>query len=278
MKKLLMRLAPLALGALLIVPLGCDRDGEETTMMTPDDTPMGLGILEAARTGVAPTIDGVISAGEWDGANAIYVPVTVPDIDEFPGYEGRGYQVKMRAKFDNNNIYFLAEWDDPGLNLDRQTWYFDTASSSWKQESARPVFDENGNQTREAFYEDKFSLMFEASPVAGFATQGCWVACHTGLAPTSNDGGKVDLKYTRNGGEIMDMWHWKSVRNTSQDTFDDQYTDSQRSARNGGRHSDVGVNSYVNNSATVDGFSVPKYVIPDASSRYYWVVTDGSGA
>ena len=259
--------------AAVAVMSGCDRDGEE---MNVNGLNSDLLVLSAAKTTVAPTLDGTVGLGEWDEAEAIYVSTEVPDIESFPGYAGRGYQVRLKAMYDDQNVYFLVQYDDPGLNLDRQTWYFDPDDQEWRQESGRPLFDDSGVQTRQAFYEDKFSFMFQANQVDGFDSNGCWVACHTGLAPTSNDGGKTDLKYTNDGGQVLDMWHWKSVRGTAMETCDDQYTDSQRSAQNGGRHSDAGTNAYVNNVTTINGFNVPKFLIPNPSVPYYWVVTDGS--
>ncbi len=261
-----------AVGLLLVQP-ACDRDGVETIVS--GGTAEGPATLIAARTQTPPVLDGMAVSNEWEQAAAISVVTEVPAIEAFAGYEGRGYQVILKSMYDDSHIYFLAQWDDPQIDLDRETWFFDPAERAWKQESRWPQFAD-GSVSRRPFYEDKLSLIWEATPVAGFGEQGCWVACHTGLNPNSNNGGKTALKYTNAAGEVLDMWHWKSVRNTSQDTYDDQYTDSQRSARNGGRKSDPGTGAYSNNKQTLNGVSVPKFIIPDAPQRYYWVETDGS--
>ena len=258
--------------------VGCDRDGAEVTAAVDDQDRL---TLLAAKTDVPPIIDGAVSAGEWDSATPIGGLVEVPAIKAFAGYAGRGYQVELKALYDAENIYFLASWDDASRDFDRETWFFDVDESKWKQESRWGTFAsdddrEAGIFSRRPFYEDKLSMIWEATPVTDFHELGCWATCHTGLSPSASAGGKSALKYANRLGEVVDMWHWKSVRNTSQSTMDDQFTDSQRTAKNGGRKSDPGTGAYADNKQTIEEATVPRFVIPDASERYYWVETDGT--
>lgn len=111
----------------------------------------------------------------------------------------------MKAVYDDGFVYFLARYNDARLDTDREPWYVNPATDSWKQESRYPQFDETGKLILQGFYEDKFSLMWEASPVEGFAQSGCAVSCHVGLSPFENDKGKTALKYTNNFDEVLDM-------------------------------------------------------------------------
>ncbi len=267
------------LASMLLIPAllllqGCDRDG--VVGVGDEEGPDPVNLLVAERVSAPPTIDGVRDDAAWATAQPALFSVVVADIPSFAGYGGRRHQVEMRALYDDNNVYLLAQYNDASLDTDRETWYVD--GDEWKHESRWPTIDDDGNVTRRAYYEDKFSLMWEASPVAGFAELGCGVACHVGLSPVQNAAGKSALKYTNNFGEVMDMWHLKYVRNGGGGAFvatmDDQYTDWTSTAGNGGRHSDPGTNSYVNNSATVDGFTVPKYAIPVPTDTYYWITAD----
>jgi hypothetical protein len=75
--------------------------------------------------------------------------------------------------------------------------------------------------------------------------------------------------YTANSTERIDMWHWKSVRGGVNAGYQihDQY---QTNSYPNGRKSDSGTDVYVNNSQTIGGVSVPKYMIP-GRTNYYWI-------
>ncbi|MCH8245415.1 MAG: hypothetical protein IH951_03305 [Bacteroidetes bacterium] len=212
----------------------------------------------------------------WDQAESILISTSVAGIPAFAGYGGRRYQVEMKAVYDDGFVYFLARYNDARLDTDREPWYVNPATDSWKQESRYPQFDETGKLILQGFYEDKFSLMWEASPVEGFAQSGCAVSCHVGLSPFENDKGKTALKYTNNFDEVLDMWHLKFVHSagTSIPTIDDQHTNWTSTASNGGRHSDPGVNSYANNKQTLDGKTVPLYALKSPSAPYFWITPE----
>jgi len=258
----------------IFVLQGCDRDGTTDAIDTDPIDPVDL--LIATRVTTPPTIDGVADDAAWDGAETVMVSTTVADIPAFKGYGGRRYQVEMKAVYDDNFVYFQAHYNDSGLDTNREPWYVNPETGEWEHESRWPQFDDDGNQTRMGFYEDKFSLMWEATHVEGFDVSGCGVSCHTGLSPHANDAGKDALKYTNNNGEVLDMWHLKYVRSAGQSipTMDDQHTNWTSTAGNGGRHSDPGVNSYASNKATVDGKTVPKYVLKNPTGSYFWFTPD----
>ena len=266
--------------ALLFVT-GCDRDSNVDGMFDDDDdgdvTEQVLeGTLNAVRVSASMTIDGTDADAIWSQAAPTYFTAKVADIDAFKGYGNRQYSGQVKAAFDSEYLYLLFQYNDATYSTAREPWYFDTAAGKWAQESRNPQFNADGLMTRKGFYEDKLSVMWEASPVAGFFEAGCGVACHVGLSPFQSEGGKSALKYTNNFGEVMDMWHFKYVRTGGNwaRLMDDQYTDWTSTNGNGGRHSDAGTGHYANNKATVDGMSVPKYVIPNATETYSWINTD----
>lgn len=234
-------------------------------------------ILLAKKSLVGPTVDGIIDAS-WINAQELTVTAEVPDPGNnvFQGYVGDKYDAVVRAQYDNEYVYFLAEWRDAEESTDRDTWYFDTATSLWKQESNKPVFNDAGEKTREAFYEDKFSMLFDVNEsVPGWSAETCYASCHTGL--TQEQG--YARHYTEGAGQVVDMWHWKMARTNFYGTFDDQNQTSVKGDNFNGRHSDAGVGPYSDNKqellldGTGDPVNVPKYFIPGRAS-YGWITED----
>lgn len=246
---------------------------EDRVMVPIDDSAPVISDKELIAKNVAtgPVIDGAVD-GSWGDAQMLRTTVTVPDPGDmvFRGYEGNTNDVTLRALYDDEYIYFLAEWTDNNQSLNRQTWYFDPDESLWKQEDRVPIFNDEGVIIREAFYEDKFSFLWNVNnSVANWDTNTCFASCHTGLSEA--DG--FARHYTEPG-ETIDMWHWKSVRTDVNEQCDDQYQDDTRP---NGRHSDDKISGgYTNNkqdlviTGTSETVTVPKYFIPGLT-YYYWI-------
>lgn len=82
--------------------------------------------LVSVKVSAPPTIDGTIDA-MWSNSPTLQFSTAVPEVtgDVFRGYTGNIIpSVKLRSAYDDNNIYFLAEWDDPTESLARGLWYF----------------------------------------------------------------------------------------------------------------------------------------------------------
>lgn len=262
----------LLLGIVVMTSYSCTNDDDP--VVPPVDPGESATELLALKTTTPPVIDGVVDAG-WDVLQKLKTTTVVPDPGNnvFQGYVGLAQDVTVRAMYDDNNIYMLAEWKDTRLDLNRQTWYFDPGTSRWAQEDRVPLFDDDGNITRQAFYEDKFSFLFNVNnSVANWNSATCYASCHQGLS--EEDG--YARHYTQPG-ETVDMWHWKSVRTGPNQQFDDQY---QNDTQPNGRHSDDKVSGgYTNNVVTLqiggtgDEVNVPKYFIKD-KSYYYWITID----
>lgn len=231
--------------------------------------------LIAVKTTTAPVLDGTVDA-VWDQSPTLQFSTVVPEVtgDVFRGYTGNIIPwVKMKAAYDNDNIYFLVQWADPTKSLKRSPWYFNPATKRWAQESA--TFDFTTSPYRPPFYEDKIAFLWNINnSVTDWNNGTCYKSCHTGLPA-------ADLSsrhYTNYPSEKIDMWHWKSVRGgvNGLNQIHDQYQDNTYP---NGRKADPGVDIYQNNTQNlvITGSSpavtvaVPKYIIP-GKTDYGWIM------
>ena len=239
--------------------------------------------LISLKVSAAPTIDGTIDAS-WANCQKLTTTVIVPDPgnDYFKGYAGNSHTVSLRSMYDGSKVYFLAEWNDVNKSLNRDPWYFDPTSKTWKEEDRKPIFDVNGVKVRDAFYEDKFAMLWNVNnSVTEFNSLGCYATCHTSLDPATH-GGATARHYTTSSTQFLDMWHWKSVRTGIPNSqIDDQLqNNTEFDLADGGRHGDPKVSGgYSDNVQTLpltggapgQTVTVPKYFVP-GSTNYYWVL------
>ncbi len=257
--------------------LSCTKDNQTLNELNPDPA------LVSLKVATAPTLDGTVDA-DWANCKKLTTTVTVPDPgnDYFKGYVDDSYTVSMRSMYDGNKIYFLAEWNDATQSLNRDPWYFDPVTQTWKEENRKPTYDADGNKIRDAFYEDKFAMLWNVNnSVPEFNSLGCYASCHTSLDPTTH-GGATGRHYTGSGEQFIDMWHWKSVRTglPSSQVDDQLQNDTEFDLADGGRHGDPKVSGgYADNVQTLpvtggttgQTANVPKYFIP-GRTNYYWVL------
>ncbi len=279
--KIIFILTLVVIGRMMFDLSGCTNEDQVLNEFVPGGPTFSETELVSVKVSTPPTIDGTIDA-MWENAIPLKTRATVPPQlgpenvkENFYGYAGMSYNVSMRSMYDADNIYFLIEWDDNTLSLDRETWYFDPAAKLWKQESRYPTFNADGIMTRQAFYEDKFAILWNIDKsVAGWDASTCYASCHTGIGAANG----YARHYTNAATERVDMWHWKSVREGAHGTFDDQYQDNTQP---NGRKSDpkTAGTGYSDNKQTLKitgtetSVSVPKYFIP-ARKYYYWVTQD----
>jgi subtilase family serine protease len=151
--------------------------------------------LVARRTATPPVIDGTIDAA-WDGAHVLGTFAT--------GNSGN-FDIDLRAMFDDDYIYVLAEWkefnppDPPQADVDRDAWELTS--------NVTP-----GTWDHKDWGVDRISFFFEDpdEPVENFTSQGCDAICH-------------DLKemHTVNPGEKLDAWVWSAATTNEQSYADD---------------------------------------------------------
>jgi hypothetical protein len=140
----------------------------------------------------------------------------------------------LKAVYTADTLYMLVQYKDP-TNSGRRVPFQKQADGSWKQVIDPQDKGGDNNLT----YEDKWAMIWPIdNSVKGFDDQGCAVLCHEG------EGKPLGNKYSRQAGEIADMWHMKSARTIPMGYIDDQYVDHTRydaeKSPNAGRKSDPG--------------------------------------
>jgi len=262
--------------------------------------------LVSVKTGTAPVIDGDIDAA-WANATKLQVTATVPDPGNgtFEGYIGLSYNVTLRSMYDANNIYFLAEWNDPDESLMNTPVAYNPTTKLWARQASNYTFDTNGNITSIPFNEDKFGFQWNIdNSIALFASQSCYATCHlnTATQTVSSTGGIVTTPpgaggnhFTNGPEEKADLWHVHLMQDQAYGFADDDYIDwagGQTTAN--GRHSDgivvssttAGVPTYtkvpgsvtntqtLNITGTSTSVTVPGWVVKGQTSGYALLTTD----
>ena len=268
----------------------CTHDDYVPVTITDVDPGVGESTSEllVKRFSTAPTFDGDIDA-VWSEARPLLNKATVAPAgdriitlnsssngdtsleptDLMDPYTGEAYSYSLRGGHDGEFLYLLFEWEDDTDSQDRESWFFNSATSKWQQEN------KYANHKNDKYYEDKFGFMFPIGNPEGFATGTCFATCHGTLADPQ-PGEKVTRHYMKNEGELTDFWHWKRDRHALAQACDDgyvQWEDDEGFASANGRKNDDGISPYANNQTFEDattGMKGPKYVIPNREN-YYWI-------
>ncbi len=100
----------------------------------------------------------------------------------------------VQAAYDADNIYMRFRWktrnDFPGSA--HPHWRFD--GKAWKVYGYPRLHRNVWQDGKAAVYEDRLSLIIDDGGVAGFAEQGCWLTCHTGMRDMPNVASRDDVK------------------------------------------------------------------------------------
>jgi hypothetical protein len=190
--------------------------------------------LLSFKTTTPPDIDGVIDPS-WDKATKLNTVTQVPDPGNglFAGYIGTQYPITLRSMYDDNNIYFLAEYPDANKSVQVAPWYFDPSTRRWAQEPTARTFDVNGNLTREGWGEDKLAFLWNIdNSTAKFGAQTCYASCHIftpyldpTTTPATMKANQSGNHYTNGVNEKIDMWWLKIGRDPIYNQFSDEYQD-----------------------------------------------------
>jgi Ethylbenzene dehydrogenase len=208
--------------------------------------------LLSIKATTAPSIDGVIDE-QWAKATKLDITPTVPDPGNglFAGYIGDKYLASLRSMYDDQYIYFLAEYADKDQNQKVAPWYFNTATQLWAKESSGNVYDVNGVLIRQGFGEDKMAMLWNIdNSTPKFITQTCYGSCHvftpyydystvgtlvakvgkTALdslvtSPTFKSNSGSGNHYTNGPNEKIDMWWMQPSKGLSYGKMDDNYQD-----------------------------------------------------
>ena len=179
--------------------------------------------LVAKKVAAGPTLDGKMKP-IWQQATPLSIKLSGGR-----NLPGGSTEVKLRALYDNDTAYFLAQWNDPTKSEQRAPFQ-KQADGSWKK--LVDPNDKGGDSN--LYYEDKLALIWAIKSPA-IEQRGCFAGCHPGeTKPYGN-------KYLP-AGETGDIWHWKLIRTGSVGQIDDQYLDDTKydkeKAPEAGRKSD----------------------------------------
>jgi hypothetical protein len=185
--------------------------------------------LVAAKVARAPDLQAFAADPAW--ANAKPLAVELTGGKNLVDGDTTG---TLKAVYTADTLYMLVQYKDP-TNSTRRIPFQKQADGSWKQ--VTDPQDKGGDNN--LAYEDKWAMIWPIdNSIKGFEEQGCAVLCHEG------EGKPYGNKYSRQEGEIGDMWHMKSVRTIPMGYVDDQYVDHTRydkdKSPNAGRKSDPG--------------------------------------
>jgi len=169
------------------------------------------GVLTAVKVEKGPVLDGKSDA-IWKKAREIKIPVAGG-----ANLPNGSTEVSLRALYTDTEVFFLAQWRDKTQSYQRSPWK-KQGDGSWIK--LTDPDDKGGDSNK--YYEDKLAILWNIN-TTGFEAAGCMVACHAG-----EPGKPYGNKYTANPGELLDLWHWKSVRTGPVGQIDDQYVDSTR--------------------------------------------------
>ncbi|MBN1417796.1 MAG: hypothetical protein JXP34_03415 [Planctomycetes bacterium] len=163
----------------------------------------GHPLLPIARDLVAKRIaqgEADIERLPWDTAPPLEIALA-----NGVGFDGGRTRVTLRALHDGNEVFVLAEWDDPKEDRRYMPWM--RTGDGWDH----LMTDEDDESVH---YEDKFSLVFPPRGDRLFRWFGCAAQCHLG-------GGRA-YGYKASP-SIIDVWHWKSTRTDPVGQSDDKY-------------------------------------------------------
>jgi hypothetical protein len=190
--------------------------------------------LVIARVAAGPELDGNPDKALWREAKSVEIHTTTGA--NLPGGE---VTVRVRGVRDATNAYLLFEWQD-ATRSQKHLPLVKTAEG-WK------VLEHHyGINDESSYYEDKFAVMLARTPkIGGGATQLGPNPLEGRPGPTNGRG----LHYTTDG-SIVDVWHWKSVRNGPLSQLDDNYFGPPMQAKPGERYT----GGYTQDPKTAGGF------------------------
>lgn len=187
----------------------CEKDYYYET--PPPHVPQATSTLEAARVTSPPS---ALNSSYWK--NADFLEVTAGNISTSRLYgdgflnmtgtflglpdfnNGANAKLTLRAAYDNDNLYILAEWSDSVIDASNSSWLYNGPLDPRKADAANGwTSQRNGDNISFAFDIDNAS-----SPAGTFANVGCAASCHT-------SGGNAFMYPT--GGKV-DIWNWSLAR------------------------------------------------------------------
>lgn len=188
--------------------------------------------LTSVRVKVPPTIDGNGGDPAWAAARALMIQARTFGIPPF--------RVTLKSAYDATNVYFLVQYPDANMDVDRSTWVFNAEKKAWER-----LGDDFGD-------EDEFGFFWNMT-IPNYAQAGCTVTCHGDkmIAPK---------------GQRTDDWRWNAARSNPMGWGRDFHlTDDEKADPAGGFTKDDGYSTnrgYDDNVQKLGNVEVPLYWKP----------------
>lgn len=109
-------------------------------------------------------------AQEADSADEAWVPAPL------------SADLRVKAAFNRTDVFWRFEWPEPKGHFIHDVLVYE--GGTWVARG-----DAGGGPDPDGLREDRISFMIDAGEVPGFANQGCYVTCHTGLPSMSDEVG-----------------------------------------------------------------------------------------
>jgi mono/diheme cytochrome c family protein len=117
----------------------------------------------------------------------------------------------LKAAYDKDNLYILAEWTDPQVNPEFARWFYKGLADPNKAANDTLGWSQQGNCDRFAL---AFDILNASNTNGSFSDKGCQAACHTnGVASMKTDAGKVDI------------WNWNLAHSNPLGYVEDMVAD-----------------------------------------------------
>lgn len=193
--------------SVLLVLQACRKDF--SYVAPPPPGPHAIDTLEASLVTTAPN---KVNSPFWSKTN--YLAVHVTDVSKgllydynwlnmtgtFSGlssFRSKNPELTLKAAYDNDNLYILAEWQDTVANFSSGNLYFNGPSDPRKTDTTNGwTFQKNC---------DHFSMAFEITPASGsagaFSSVGCAASCH-------GSGSSATMSPTSGS---LDIWNWNTA-------------------------------------------------------------------
>lgn len=171
--------------------IACSKDNSTTP---PDTSPTLTAQVVASAS--APDVNSSVIESVWASSTAMAVSVS-PMGKSFTG-DPSSFQVSLKAIRTDQDVYFLAEYDDATQDMLRQPVKFKGGN----------FFDMKNWSFEKNTYDDGFSLLFERDPGTSgaktFNADGCAMLCHETRTIDWDPG-----MFSESAGRY-DVWYWNA--------------------------------------------------------------------